>query len=707
MKQILIYKGEALIEDTPCPYIDKNSILVEVAYSAISPGTELKWMAVSGMNLFQRAKKQPENVKKLIRSIKEDGIKKTFSLVQDTLHVKDSTGYSASGIVRKTGANVSEFQVGDLVACAGAGLAVHAEMIAIPKKLAVIVPEGLSLVDASMTTIGSIALQGVRQADPKIGATVVVIGLGLIGQLTAQILKAAGCRVIGIDIDQSRMKTAALTTPHKCLLQSDESTIQEVSTLTSGYGADRTIITASTPSNILIQQALELTRKRGKVVIVGDVGLGLKRELFYKKEISILISCSYGPGRYDPFYEEQGHDYPYAYVRWTENRNMACFLDLLKNGQVNLEPFTSTVFPFKQGQEAFKDAHRHLGVILRYALGEEVERKLKPAIPLITPKKKKVKGVKLAIIGAGKFTKYMHLPNLKRLKDSAEIIGIVSASGVNAKNIAEKYDCLFASSNYMDAITHKDVDVVFIATPHNTHAEIVKKALEADKGVFVEKPLAMTMEELEGISKVVEKTKGFLMVGYNRRFSPAIHHTQKIVSGRTTPLMISYKVNSTKLPKDHWVNTEVGGGRIIGESCHMFDIFNYLVGAEIKSVYAHSISPGKSNLLKTDNFVATCSYNDGSLCNLHYTTMGSSEAGKERIEISCEGKSIIIDDFKSVDVFGSPQKGWASKQIKKGHFEELEAFFNGFMADNLPIPYAQLFSASKISLKVHNLIMSE
>jgi len=476
MKQVFVSRGKILVDDIPAPLLDNNSVLVEVAYSLISTGTEVTGVQRSGEPLLRRAVQQPENVKRVLGILKERGIKKTLALVEGKLGAASPLGYSCSGVVVQVGERVEKVKPGDWVACAGAGSANHAEVVLAPKNLAVKVPNGCNLQDAASVTLGSIAMQGVRRADPKLGEIVAIIGLGLVGQIANQLLKIAGCRVIGFDLQQNRVELAKELGLDWGFVTSAVDIQKEVLNLTDGHGVDSTVITASAPDNdTIVQQAMEITRKKGKVVIVGDVGLGLKRSPFYEKELDLLISTSYGPGRYDENYEKVGLDYPYAYVRWTEQRNMEEYLKLISEGKLNFKRLAGKVYPVEEAPRAYQalqEEGRPLAVLLDYHLdGADTRQKLQTKVQVSSAYKKKTGLINVAVIGAGSFAKSVHLPNLQKLSNLYSIRAVVNATGSNAKEVAKRFGAAYCSTDYHDVLADDEVDMVMICTRHNLHAK--------------------------------------------------------------------------------------------------------------------------------------------------------------------------------------------------------------------------------------------
>lgn len=704
MKQVLIKKGKAVVDDVPAPRAGDGEALVRVAYSCISIGTEMAGIREGGKSLLRRLIEQPQNITAGLRMLKEQGLSRTLAAAQGILDSGYPIGYSASGEVIAMGADVSDISIGDRVACAGAGIANHAEFISVPRNLLVKVPDQMPLDLASTVTLGCIALQGVRRADPKLGETVAVIGLGILGQLTVQMLKANGCRVSGIDVDQRRIDQALSLGMDRGLNGSDDNVVDEVIRFSGGHGADTVIVAASSPSSEIMDQAMDMCRKKGRVVIVGDVGLNLKREKFYKKELDVFMSTSYGPGRYDPSYELEGKDYPHAYVRWTENRNMEAYLDLLKSGKIVLQPLIESTYPIGEAPRAYEELHtaesKPLMVLLEYKKESVPEKKV-----VLSPARPKKDRIAVALIGAGGFAKGMHLPNLQKMGGIYTLRAVASKTGTNATSIGRQYEASYATTDYKEVLRDPEVDMVMIATRHNLHARMAIEATRAGKAVFVEKPMALGQDELDELAKVLEETKVPFLVGFNRRFSPHARRIKELTDKRMNPMIINYRMNAGFIPGDHWVQTTEGGGRNIGEACHIYDLFNYFTGSEADSVSASSITPKTRQYLRNDNFTATVTYKDGSVCNLIYTALGSKDVSKEQMEIYVDGKIIRMDDYKKTTVHGSGTKGVETAMAEKGQMEELRAFAESIRTgDGYPIPLWQLIQATEISFAVESYI---
>lgn len=709
MKQVLIKGGSAVVEDVPTPSVGRRNILVRVTHSCISVGTEMAGMRMSGLPLYQRALKQPENVKRVLDMMRDQGIKRTLDRVQGKLAAGSATGYSAAGVVIEVGEEVDGFSVGDRVACAGAGVANHAEIIDVPVNLAVPCPEGLGNGMASTVTLGAIAMQGVRRANPTLGETFVVVGLGILGQITAQLLTANGCRVIGVDLDPQRVDLALDTGMAIGINPATDPYVERVLKHTQGLGADGVIVTAATPSNEVISEAMQACRKKGRVVLVGDVGLDLNRADFYKKELDFLISSSYGPGRYDPVYEEGGQDYPLPYVRWTENRNMQAYLDLLQSGRVRLDHLCAEPFDIDRAGEAYDalkaEGRKPLLVLLAYP-EREGQRGTRVALP---PRSRPSSGaIRVGLAGASSFAQGMHLPNMVKLRDRFSLRAVMSRTGANAKAVGTQYEAGYCTTRFEDLLEDADVDLVMVTTRHDLHAPMTLQALQAGKHVFVEKPLALREDELDAIERFyAERPDGpLLMVGYNRRFSPATQAVVRALSGRTTPLLVNYRMNAGFIPPDHWVQGPEGGGRNLGEACHIYDLFSALVGEHaVVDVQASAVHPRGEPWRRNDNFVATLRYADGSVCTLTYTSMGEKSHPKERMEVFADGRVVTMDDYKSVAIHGGRHAGWSAPSAQKGQYEELVALARSLREGApWPISLADQIQTSRVALRIEQLL---
>lgn len=706
MKQVLIRRGQVFVEQVPAPLVGEGNILVEVAYSLISAGSEVEGVRRTGESLITRASKHPDQLKKLLRTFAEQGIKKTLTLIDTRINAASPIGYSCSGVVVQVGSSVEGIKPGEFVACAGAGKANHAEVVLVPKNLVVKVPEGCFLRDAASVALGAIAMQGVRRAGLGLGEFVAIVGLGLLGQLTFQLLRLSGCRVFGFDVNQRRVELAKSLGLEWGFVVSETDIQKTVFNLTSGKGVDATIITAAAPSDSsIINSAAGLTRKKGRIVVVGNVGLGLDRSLLYEKELDVLISTSYGPGRYDESYEEKGIDYPYAYVRWTEKRNMEEYLQLLAERKVDFGSLVRGIYPIEDAPRAYRDLREKPddlpAVLLDFHIGESSkEEKFSTRHDLISKSEAKPGRVNVAVIGAGSFARRTHLPNLQKLSRLFSIRAIATATGANAIETARQYGAHYCTTDYREVLEDDDVDLVFICTRHDLHAAMAIEAARAGKAIFLEKPMALNRGELRELRNVLEETGVPFTVGFNRRFSPSAMRAKEMLQCRKSPLMIIYRVNAGYIPPDSWIHGKEGGGRIIGEACHMLDLFNYFTESQAESIDVSTISSSSENPSCRDNFVATLKYGDGSVCTLMYTALGTDEVSKEYIEIFFDGTVLIIDDFKELKIYGIKRKGWKGAQ-DKGHLRELEEFGRHLMGKGGSIiPLNEIVQATEASFVI-------
>jgi predicted dehydrogenase/threonine dehydrogenase-like Zn-dependent dehydrogenase len=710
VKQVLVRGGSVLVQQVPAPRVSPKNILVRTAYSCISVGTEMAGVKMSGLPLYRRALKQPHHVKKVLQVMRDQGVKRTWDRVTGQLAAGLPTGYSAVGEIVAVGELVDGFRAGDQVACAGAGIANHAEMIDVPVNLAVKVPAGVSSEIASTVTLGAIAMQGVRRSNPTLGETFVVIGLGLLGQITAQLLRASGVRVIGIDLDSDRVRLALGNGMHDGINPGEDSVVDRVHKLTDGFGADAAIVTAATASHEVIAQAMQVCRKKGRVILVGDVGLNLDRNDLYKKELDFLISCSYGPGRYDSAYEDGGQDYPLPYVRWTENRNMEEYLKLLAEARISLANLSPQIFPVDRAPEAYdslkQPGQKPLLALLAYPKSETALERT------VTIREAKPKGnsVRVALVGAGGFAQGMHLPNMVKLRGDFNLHCVMSRTGANARTAATQYEASYATTDYEKVLNDENVDLILIATRHHLHGQMVLQGLRAGKHVFVEKPLTIVPEDLDAIDEFYRENKNapVLMTGFNRRFSPAVDRVRTTLSGRTTPLIVNYRMNAGYIPLEHWVHTEEGGGRNLGEACHIYDLFNALTNSEHLMVSAQAIVPASKQWKRNDNFIATISYADGSVCSLTYTALGDKSFPKETMDLFCDGRVISLNDYKQLSIYGGKPSGWKSMTQEKGQLEELKALADCLLrGKEWPISLEQQLQATRIAFEVERHITSE
>ena len=667
------------VTDVPSPAVQRGRVLVRTHSSLISAGTERMTVEAAQQGLLGRALAQPALVKQVLQKAKDEGVVNTINAVRSKLGSMTALGYSASGTVIDVGTDVTEFQKGDRVACAGVGYASHAEVLSVPKNLCVRIPENLSFDAAAFGTLGAIALQGVRLAEPTLGEAVVVIGLGLIGQLTVQLLKANGCRVFGIDLDEQKIELArSLGAENGCAPDGDAK--RKVMEWTRGRGADAVLIAAATSSNQPVELAGEISRLKGRVVAVGLVGLDIPRNLYFARELTLRISMSYGPGRYDPEYEERGHDYPFAYVRWTEGRNIEAFLDLAADGRISIEPLITHRFAIEEGERAYslitgEMKEPYLGVLLQYDAERSLESRVE-ITPGTTEKKAQpanAKNVRLGVIGAGGYAKAMLLPNFK--ENGVEFQTIATASGVSARETATRYGFRYCASGADEVLDDDEVNLIVIATRHDLHAEMARRGLERGRHVFVEKPLALNDEELESVLRAADESNGKLMVGFNRRFSPHALAAREFFKDRSAPLSINYRVNSGRIPRSHWTqDPNEGGGRIIGEVCHFIDLIHYLTGSTTTRVYAEAISSRNHETVDEDSVFITLRLADGSNGSIAYLAEGDKAMAKERVEVFGEGKIFVLDDFLSATTYKSGREETTKlRRQDKGQANEVRA----------------------------------
>ena len=680
MKQVLLdlQSGSIRVEDVPVPAVTRG-VVVENAYSLISAGTESSLINLAGESLIGKARARPDDVKKVLQKIGTDGPLPAYRQAMSRLAKPEPLGYSSAGTVVKTG--VDDFEVGDRVACAGAGYAVHAEYVAVPKNLCVRIPDGVGLREAAFTTVGSIAMHGVRNAHVTVGENVAVIGLGLIGLLTIQILKAAGCRAIGIDIDREKLALAADLGADAV---SNYDGLAERMKVFSPFGADAVVITAATPSSAPIEAAGRLVRDKGRVVVVGNVGMNVPRDIFYEKEAEVVVSRSYGPGRYDRNYEERGVDYP-IYVRWTERRNMEAFLELVRQKRIDLDRLITHTFPLDSAPEAYDlisaGRERYIGILLQYSPNGAGASGTVTRLSGPVARKVPAGARTIGCIGAGVHAQSALYPNLPGLP--VNLAGVATATGLSAQSVAKKYGFAYCTTDYRAILDDPGIDAVLIATRNDLHAPMAIDALAAGKDVFVEKPLATDTEGLRGVVRAYSESENRLMVGFNRRYSPLARKMKGFFEKRSTPMVLHYRVNAGQIPPGHWVHDdEQGGGMLISECCHFFDLMQYLTGARPVQVYARAIE-ATGTLRKYDNFQATLAFADGSVGTVTYTTLGDRSYSKETVEVFCDNAVGRITDFRDLELRRdgkvARERRWLAQE--KGFIEELRAFVKGEEAD--------------------------
>ncbi|MBB4985172.1 MULTISPECIES: bi-domain-containing oxidoreductase [Streptomyces] len=710
MKQVVQnYKsGELAVLDVPVPGCKPGGVLVRTAYSLISTGTELMKVSEAGMSMLGKARSRPDQVAKVVQSVATNGVPATYRKVMGKLDSYTPLGYSLCGVVEQVGAGVDDVKVGDLVACAGNEHALHAELNWVPKNLYTPVPDGLAPRHAAFGTVGSIALQGVRQGESRLGEVALVIGLGLIGQLVVQLLAASGVRVVGADPDPARCELAERLGADACADPGSSAVEAAVAELTDGHGVDQVYLAAGGGSNQPVELAARLCRDRGRVVDIGKCRLDLPWNAYYEKELDVRFSRSYGPGRYDPEYELEGRDYPIGYVRWTERRNLACFLDLMARGGVDVEPLVSHVADFDDAVETYrslKDGElKAVAVLFRYPeQAEEAGAAEAPAVAVpavhVKPAKARPAGspVRIAFVGAGNYATSMLLPHLAE-REGVELSTVVTTTALSAANAQRKFGFARATTDLDAVLGDKSVDAVFVVTRHSSHAELTRKALLAGKAVFVEKPLALSEDELAGVLATVEESgNDRLQVGFNRRFAPLLQEAKKRFGARTGPANLRYLVNAGRLEHGSWYLRQGSeGSRFAGEGGHFIDTASWLLDADPVSVYAVA-TPGNEDLQ------VVLRYPDGSTATISYVTTGASGYPKETLDLVADGKVLRLDDFVRASVYG--QKRWVSSRLPKardkGQNAELAAFVRAVRTGGpMPVPLESLVATTAATLAV-------
>ncbi|QOR62628.1 bi-domain-containing oxidoreductase [Sulfurovum sp. ST-21] len=699
MKQLIqsFKTGELGLFDVPAPICQENGALVQTTVSLVSAGTEKMLVDFAKKSMLAKAKDRPDLVKQVVDKMKKEGVKNTLEKVFTKLDTPIPLGYSAAGQVIEVGSNMSGLNVGDRVACGGAGYANHAEINYVPKNLMVKIPDEVDDIDASFVTVGAIALQGVRQTEPKLGERVAVIGLGLLGQLTVQLLKANGCKVIGSDVDPDKIALAKKLGADETCHAGD--LIAKANEFSNGHGVDAVIIAASTSSNQPVIDAAEISRMRGRVVFLGMVGMDIPRNDYYKKEIDLRLSMAYGPGRYDPEYEEKGHDYPFDLVRWTEQRNFEAFLGLIEEGKITPKELITHSYGFDDAMTAYdllegKIQEKYLGIVLKYKKDINLDEH---KIVQRSDKAVSADKVNVGLIGAGNFTKSVILPNMQKV-GGYELVGLCTATGVSAQGTGKKYDFKYITTDSDEIFKNTEINSVFVTTQHNDHALKVIKAMENQKHCFVEKPLCIYEEELEAI-KEAYNGKSILQVGFNRRFSPMVEKMKVKLNG---PASINYRVNAGIIPKDIWIQDRtIGGGRIIGEVCHFIDTCSYLVDSEVVSVYAATVQKDDQSIPDEDNVNITLKYANGSTAIISYYAYGDTSMPKEHIEAFCNGVSMQMTDFRELIIYsGGKKEKIKSANQDKGFMGEFKAFKESVQNGRPAIPFESIYNTTKTTFKI-------
>ena len=691
MKQIIqdLKNGDTILEEVPAPLVKNGQVLIQTTRSLVSLGTERMLVEFGKANFLQKAKQQPDKVKEVINKVKSDGLQPTINAVFNKLGQPLPLGYCNVGRVIGVGKGVEEFAVGDRVASNGH----HAEYVSVPKNLVAKIPDNVSDDEAAFTVIGAIGLQGIRLANPTFGETIVVVGLGLIGLITAQLLRANGCQVIGFDFDSTKIALAKsfgidAVNPGEGIDQ-----VSYVNNATNGVGADAVIITASNKSNEIISQSAKMSRKRGRIVLVGVIGLDISRADFFEKELTFQVSCSYGPGRYDDAYEQKGQDYPLPYVRWTEKRNFEAILQAISTKTIQVEPLITECVPLEDYLHIYGDmvGSKSIASILVYPekSGEPL-RSVEISSHKFIPSKGTV-----GIIGAGNFTSAMILPCLK--KTPAGLKFISSSGGLSGTTLAKKFGILRSTTDNALILQDKDVDLIMVTTRHNAHARLVVEALKAGKHVFVEKPLALNQEELDQVLNAYTESGKTVSVGFNRRFAPLALKMKKALGSGNTPMNITATMNAGFIPANVWVHDmEVGGGRIIGEACHFIDLITYLAGSKVKEVCMNAM--GTSPEENTDNATILLKYENGTNAVINYFSNGSKAYSKERVEVFHQDRTLIMDNWRKLKGYGFKNFNSASSSQDKGHQNQFNLLIDSIQKGGEQIiPMDELVNTTKAS----------
>lgn len=702
MKQIFqdLSNGDTYVEDVPRPRAGPGSVLVRSHCSLISIGTERMLLDFGRGSLVDKARQQPEKVRMVLDKIATDGLVPTYEAVRAKLNQPIPMGYSNVGVVEEVGSGVNEFSVGDRVVSNGH----HAGYVSVPRNLCARIPDNVEDQHAAFTVVAAIALQGIRLAAPTLGETFVVTGLGLIGLLAVQILRSNGCRVIGIDFDEAKLERARKFGAVTVSLSAGQDPVAVAEQVTAGRGVDGVIITASSKSNDIVKQAATMCRKRGRIILVGVVGLELNRADFYEKELTFQVSCSYGPGRYDPDYETRGHDYPYGFVRWTEQRNFEAILGLLSAGQLSVDEFVDRRFPIEEADKAYdfiaenRDA---LGVVIDYGASADIEAHGdgEGFVQLHPPAARNAAPACIGLIGAGNYAGRVLVPAFQAA--GAELHTVVSASGATGTHVGRKYGFQRSATDSSAVFSEPDISAVVIATPHNTHCDLVIDALEAGKHVFVEKPLCITEEQLQRIQEAVAESPSIVMVGFNRRFAPLIQKLKSLLEPVNDRKAFVMTVNAGAIPAEHWTQQrDVGGGRIVGEGCHFIDLLRFLAGAPVARQSVAVMRSAAQQSVPADTVSIQLEFEDGSLGIVHYLANGHASFPKERLEVFAGGRIAQVDNFRRLKAWGWP--GFSGMRLwrqDKGQMQCAAAFVESVRTGSpAPIDFDEILEVSRLSI---------
>lgn len=711
MKQILqdMANGGTTVTEAPVPQSSKGHLLISTTTSLISAGTERMLVGFGKASLIDKARQQPEKVKMVLEKVQTDGLLTTYDAVKSKLAQPLALGYCNVGIVHEVGANVDDFQVGDRVVSNGP----HADMVKVPKNLCAKIPDNVSDESASFAVVASIGLQGIRLAQPTLGESFVVTGAGLIGLLTIQMLRANGCRVLAIDFDQSKLDLAKQFGAEICNPGKGEDPVAVGLAFSRGAGVDGVIITASTKVSDPVIQAARMSRKRGRIILVGVTGLELNRADFYEKELSFQVSCSYGPGRYDSEYEDKGNDYPLGFVRWTEQRNFVAVLDMMAAGTLNVEPLITQRFEFEDAPKAYDaltEDKSGLGLLLKY--NSPVETRLEKRV-VLRPISIEAKNAVVGFIGAGNYASRVLIPAFK--KASSQLHTIVTSGGINGVIHGEKTGFAEASTDLDGLLNNKDINTVAIATRHNSHAYFVERVLSAGKNVFVEKPLALTVEEIEKIETIYNQNiqnnqYARVMVGFNRRFSPQVQKMKTLLDTVKEPKSFIMTMNAGAIPADHWTqDNAVGGGRIIGEACHFIDLMRFLAGSKIVSIQARRMGETHAVQILEDKASITLGFEDGSFGTIFYLANGASSFPKERVEVFTAGRVLQLDNFRKLKAFGWPGFNKMNLWRQDKGQDACAAVFVDSIRDGkeAPIPADEIFEVARVTIQVAEILRAQ
>ncbi len=703
MKQIVqdLGKKETRVIEVPIPKPGKGEALVRTGASLVSAGTERMLVQFAEKSLLGKAKARPDLVKQTLDKVRREGLISTVDAVRNKLDEFLPLGYSSAGTIIDMGEGLQGYRVGDRVACAGGGFAVHAEYAVIPRNLMSLLPDEVDLEQGAFATLGAIALHGFRLAELQIGERVAVIGLGLVGLMAVQIARSAGCRVLGIDINMDRVE---LSRKLGVEAVSVEGAVEKGRAETGGKGFDAVIICAATESSNPVELAGEIARDRARVISVGAVGLKIPRNLYYEKELTFLVSRSYGPGRYDPAYEEGGQDYPIGYVRWTEGRNLSAFVDLLVDGRVDVDTLITHRFPIAKGTEAYelitaRSDDPFVGILLTYPETEDKMLPIDKQYPVRDVQTAPVDKVNLGVIGAGNFAKSTLLPNLRGM-DGLELVAIASARGLKSSHAAERFGFGYAATETEQILRDESINTIAILTRHDLHAALTVAGLSAGKNVFCEKPLALDLDQLEEVNQALNETDKLLMVGFNRRFASLSIALKSFMETTPGPKVMTYRINAGPLPSNHWLYDPVeGGGRIIGEACHFIDFLIYIANA--LPIKVRTIGVGADMPDHEDNVIIALDFADGSIGSISYLASGDRSFSKERVEVFGGGKVAVLDDFRSLELVTDGKRSRQRSRLRqdKGHKAEWEAFVKAIQTGGPPpIPYEHLIAVTKTSI---------